>query len=185
MGCPVFETRTAPDGQLRTEPGPRYSSMLSPALPAPLESCKADGCSSSTAGARTRRDPLSNHVHSPSGFNQSPLVRRPGDRRLSERTAARMRPGCNRQPNRGRSVSAKNPTLPERPVEQAAGHTTSLIRLSATVDDEVDCNSKPMHLIPQPSVLLTAPLKVRLDHDQVEVTVRPSISMGARPEQND
>ena len=111
--------------------------------------------------------------------------RRPGDRRLPERIAAQMQPECDRQPRLGESGSAEDPALPECPVKQATGHTTSLLRLATAVDDEVDRNSEPSQLLSQPSVLLTAPGKVRLDHEQVEVAVRPSLSMSTRAEEDD
>lgn len=79
----------------------------------------------------------------------------------------------------------ENATFPEGTPEEATRHSAPKVRLATPVDDEVDRNSEPSQLLSQPSVLLTAPGKVRLDHEQVEVAVRPSLTVSARTEEND
>jgi hypothetical protein len=70
-------------------------------------------------------------------------------------------------------------------MKKAARPPGPLVRLAPSINHEVDGDFKSPKLSAEPAVLLPAPAKVRLDHEQVQVTVRPTLAAYTRAEEND
>jgi hypothetical protein len=64
-------------------------------------------------------------------------------------------------------------------MKEASGHTAPFLRLSLTVDHEIDRDIKSSKLLAEPSVLLPTPTEMGLDDEQVKVAIRTSLAPGA------
>lgn len=61
-------------------------------------------------------------------------------------------------------------------MEKAARHVAPLLRLAPAVDEQVNRYIESPKLPAEPPVLLHAPPEVRLDDEQVKITVRASLT---------
>ena len=67
-------------------------------------------------------------------------------------------------------------------MEKGSWHAAPLVRLTPAVDDQIDCDIEPSQLPAEPPVLLPATREIRLDNQQVQVAVRPSLAPRPRPD---
>jgi hypothetical protein len=84
-----------------------------------------------------------------------------------------------------RSRSGKDAAFPEDSMKKGARYAAPLVRLASAIDDQIDCDIETSKLPAEPSVLLSAAAKVRLDDKQVQIAVRLSLAPSTRPEEND
>jgi hypothetical protein len=83
------------------------------------------------------------------------------------------------------SRSDKDATFREDLMKEGAGYATPLVCLALAIDDQIDRDIESSKLPTEPSLLFPAAREVRLDDQQVQVAVRPSLAPCTRPEKND
>jgi hypothetical protein len=69
-------------------------------------------------------------------------------------------------------------------VKEAAGNVAPLVDLPPPIDHQVNCHAEPSQLLADLSVLLSAPIEVGLDDEQVQIAIRTRIASGPRAEEN-
>ena len=70
-------------------------------------------------------------------------------------------------------------------MERGTRHAAPLVRLAPAVSRPIDRDVEPSQLPAEPPVLLPPAREIRLDYQQVQVAVRPSLAPRPRPEEND
>ena len=70
-------------------------------------------------------------------------------------------------------------------MKKCARHATPLIRLAPAINDQIDRDIEPSKLPAEPPVLLSAAIEIRLDDQQVQVAIGPSLAPCARSKEND
>lgn len=84
-----------------------------------------------------------------------------------------------------RSGSGEDTAFPENPMHEAARHVAPFLSLALAVDHEVDRNIEAPQLPTKSPILLAASIEVGLDHQQVQVAIRASLTPSARAEEDD
>ncbi len=69
-------------------------------------------------------------------------------------------------------------------MKEAAGNIAPLVGLPPPIDHQINCYAEPPQLHAEPSVLLSAPVEVGLDDEQVQIAIRRRLSLGPRAEEN-
>lgn len=70
-------------------------------------------------------------------------------------------------------------------MKKGAGNAAPLVCLAPAIDDQIDRDIESSQLSAEPPVLLPATREIGLDHQQVQIAVRPGLAPCTRPEEDD
>lgn len=69
-------------------------------------------------------------------------------------------------------------------MKEAAGNIAPLVGLPPPIDHQINCHAEPSQLVAEPSVLLSAPVEVGLDDEQIQIAIGSRLAPGPRAEEN-
>ncbi len=95
--------------------------------------------------------------------------------------ATEMRPAT----GKSRPLSSEDAAFAEDPVKEAAGNIAPSVGLPPPINHQINCHAESPQLLAEPSVLLSAPVEVGLDDEQVQIAIGSRLASSPRAEEND